>query len=71
MKKVLFLAAVLVAAFAFTSCKKKCTCTDTVTKETTKVELNKSAGLDDCDAVQDAMNLAMQVQGSDHPVTCK
>ena len=71
MKKVLFLSAVLVAALAFTSCKKNCKCTDQVTGETTKVDLNKNAGLDDCDAVQDAMNLAMQVQGSDHPVTCK
>ena len=31
MKKVLFLSAVLVAAFAFTSCKKNCKCTEATT----------------------------------------
>ncbi len=71
MKKVLFLAAVLVAACTFTSCKKKCKCTDQVTKETTKVELNKSAGLDDCDAVEDALEATMAAMGYDHEVKCK
>ena len=65
MKKVLFLSAVLVAALAFTSCKKNCKCTDQVTGETTKVDLNKNAGLDDCDAVEDALEATMATMGYD------
>ena len=51
MKKVLFLSAVLVAALAFTSCKKNCKCTDQVTGETTKVDLNTTVIVNvPCDA---------------------
>ena len=71
MKKVLFLSAVLVAALAFTSCKKNCKCTDQVTGETTKVDLNKNAGRDDCDAVEDALEATMATMGYDHDVKCK
>lgn len=71
MKKVLFLSAVLVVALAFTSCKKNCKCTDQVTGETTKVDLNKNAGLDDCDAVEDALEATMATMGYDHDVKCK
>ena len=70
MKKVLFLAAVLVAALTFTSCKKKCTCTDKTTGETTKVDLDKTT-VDNCADYEKLLQEAMQQLGSDHKVSCK
>lgn len=63
MKKVLFLAAVLVAALAFTSCKKKCTCTDPETGKSEKVELDKKY-FSNCQEMSDAMSLVSDI-------TCK
>lgn len=71
MKKVLFLAVAFVAALSFSSCKKKCKCTDQVTGETTKVDLNKNAGLEDCDDVEKALEATMATMGYDHDVKCK
>lgn len=38
MKKVLFFAAAIVACCAFTSCKKTCTCTESITGYSQKIE---------------------------------
>lgn len=61
MKKVLFLAAVLVAACTFTSCKKKCTCTEKNTGYEQKIETDSQYKT--CGAIEDLLNETAQKEG--------
>lgn len=70
MKKVLFLAAVLVAACTFTSCKKKCTCTEKTTGVEQKIETDSKYTT--CGAIEDLLDETAAAQGASwQEWTCK
>ena len=54
MKKVLFLAVAVVAAFSFSSCKKTCTCTNDQTGKSEKVKTDKDYST--CAEIEDALD---------------
>ena len=63
MKKVLFLAAALVVAFAFTSCKKNCTCTEKNTNYSQKIKTDSE--FKTCEDIEDYMNDLAEGLGQD------
>ncbi|MBR2165667.1 MAG: hypothetical protein IKP02_00300 [Paludibacteraceae bacterium] len=70
MKKVLFVAVALVAAFAFSSCKKTCTCTEATTGVSKKMETDSKYST--CKAIQDLFeDLAKEENASWQKWSCK
>ena len=61
MKKVLFLSAVLVAAFAFASCKKNCKCTEATTGTTTEIKTDNT--YKSCSDIEDLLKQQAKAQG--------
>ena len=64
MKKVLFLSAVLIAAMAFASCSKKCTCTEKNSGEKVSGKLDKEIAAS-CSELEDMMNEELSILGQD------
>ena len=64
MKKVLFLAAVLVAALVSTSCSKKCTCTEKNSGEKVSGKLDKEIAAS-CSELEEYMNIGSEYTGAE------
>ena len=62
MKKVLFLSAVLVAAMAFASCSKKCTCTEKNSGEKVSGKLDKEIAAS-CSELEEYINIGSEYTG--------
>jgi len=63
MKKVVLVAAVIVAALACTSCKKTCTCTEATTKSQSKIDTDSKYKT--CAAIEDLLNEEAAAVGAD------
>ena len=64
MKKVLFLAAVLVTALVSTSCSKKCTCTEKNSGEKVSGKLDKEIAAS-CSELEEYMNIGSEYTGAE------
>lgn len=70
MKKVLFIAAAVIAALSFSSCKDtKCTCTEKTTGVSQDFDLTGQDVYDNCDEIEDLFESL--AEGLEQDWTCK